>query len=60
MPGDMTHFQINAFQTIEVVLRGEGGKNIPRGEIISICNFCVLYYCADLLPGSGWLFSFFF
>lgn len=24
MPGDMTHFQLNAFQTIEVVLSGVG------------------------------------
>lgn len=35
MPGDMTHFLINAFQTIEVVLSGGGGRNIHKVEIIN-------------------------
>lgn len=52
MPGDMTHFQIKAFQTIEVVLRGGGGRNIHRIEII---NFKILCYHADPVPGSGWI-----
>jgi len=34
MPGDMTHFQINAFQAVEVALPGGGGRNIHRVEII--------------------------
>lgn len=39
MPGDMTHLQINAFQTIEVELYGGGGRNIHRVEIIIIYDF---------------------
>lgn len=35
MPGDMTHFQLNAFQTIEVVLSGGGGRSTHRVEKIS-------------------------
>lgn len=64
MPGDMTHFQLNAFQTIEVVLSDGGGRNthFRVEKINSIYNF---KFCAQPFQGSGWacfhfIFPFFF